>query len=175
MTSTLKWKFMVELLVCIIQPVPIRSLGFTGRSWFRHFGLLMFLRVYIAARLLRDKSTIYQNRHRAKDMGLRIHVGFMSSLRAELRRRPLFWMVWSIFGTIIVFTYVIFVMERYARFQGHEGNILTWNDSLWFVVATLTTVGAYDRRQCPALAVLCGMSSNERRLTLFVLPSDRVR
>ena len=135
----------------------------------------MFLRVYIAARLLRDKSTIYQNRHRAKDMGLRIHVGFMSSLRAELRRRPLFWMVWSIFGTIIVFTYVIFVMERYARFQGHEGNILTWNDSLWFVVATLTTVGAYDRRQCPALAVLCGMSSNERRLTLFVLPSDRVR
>jgi len=131
--------------VCILQPVPpMGAVTFPGRSWLRHLGLLMFLRVYIVARLLRDRSPMYRNRHRAKDLGLRMHVGLMSSIRAELRRRPLYWMLWSIFITIVMFTYIVFVMERYARFQGHTGNITTWNESMWFVVATLTTVGYGD-------------------------------
>ena len=155
--STLKWKFLAELIVCVLQPIPVRNFTFAGKTWLRHFGLLMFLRVYIAARVLRDKSNIYRNRHRAKDLGLRLHVGFMSSLRAELRRRPLFWMSWAISGTVVVFTYVVFVMERFARYNGSDGNIITWNDSMWFVVATLTTVGA--SRGCAALATLWTHSS----------------
>lgn len=56
--SSLKLKFCAELLICILQPLPTEyyksGIEFSGDSWFRHMGLLMFLRSYIFVRILRD-------------------------------------------------------------------------------------------------------------------------
>lgn len=58
--SSLKWKFSLEVAICIVQPPPwiVYTVEFPGDSWVRHIGLFMFMRVYMVARILKDTSLV---------------------------------------------------------------------------------------------------------------------
>ena len=55
----------LELLVCAIHPLPrmVRR-NVDSTLLHRQLGLLMFARVYLVGRILRNNSDVYRNRHR---------------------------------------------------------------------------------------------------------------
>lgn len=132
----------------------------------RQLGLLMFARVYLLGRAFRNSSAVYQNRHRCVFHGtgcatmhcsyesigraqllgkLPAHrVTFMVSLRAQLRSKPMYIVFPGLLATLLVFSYSIWTIERAYRGVGLDSNISTPTRAVWFVVATLTTVGYGD-------------------------------
>lgn len=105
----------------------------------------MFLRLYMWLRVMRDFSSLYRRRHQAALLHPTARQsGVMLTLRVLLAKRPVAVVVGSTLTVVFFFTYVIYVMEREAKFEGIDVSIDRVALSLWFVVATLTTVGYGD-------------------------------
>ena len=71
-------------------------------------------------------------------------VTFMVALRAQLRSGPMYIVFPGLVATLCVFSYSIWTIERAYRAAGIDSNIATPTRAVWFVVATLTTVGYGD-------------------------------
>lgn len=143
----LKFRFTLELLLLLVQPLPRAAATAVRGSWGRHLGLLYFLRLYIAARILRDHDFVYRHRHQGEYAGQMTarHIDFSVAIRAQLKRRPA-QILLSLLGLmIIVFTYAMYVIERDSLFRGvPDVTIKSMTTSLWFVIITLTTIGYGD-------------------------------
>lgn len=58
--SSLRNSFLLEMAILVTQPMPnvVLRQQFTGDSWVRHIGLLMFLKLYLVGRVMRDRSAM---------------------------------------------------------------------------------------------------------------------
>jgi hypothetical protein len=55
------WKVWLQVLICVIHPFPFSERVF---SWYTYeIGLLMYLRLHLLVRLIRDNSQIWVHRH----------------------------------------------------------------------------------------------------------------
>lgn len=107
--------------------------------------LACFLRLYQAARLVRDNSGVFRTRMaflRAKMSGpVRTRqdlAGWFFAFKVLFKREPLYIVSWLSGSMFIMFSYIIYVTEREYRPEFGLGS------ALWFTLVTMTTVGYGD-------------------------------
>jgi hypothetical protein len=143
--TTLKFKFTAEFLVLIITPIPGVSMV-QAFDWYPgdKIGLIMFLRLYLLVRVLRDFSSVYQKRFK-----------IVASHPEYQKTVPMFG--WSLTLRILFYTrttsmlllvtlistggaaFCIWVCERELN-----PSLLSYWNSLYFTVVTMATIGYGD-------------------------------
>eukprot|EP00742_Colponemidia_sp_Colp-10_P000375 GILJ01000412.1.p1 GENE.GILJ01000412.1~~GILJ01000412.1.p1 ORF type:complete len:525 (+),score=64.20 GILJ01000412.1:95-1669(+) len=130
----LAFGFVVEMLICAVHPIPYVPATDTP------CGIFIFFRLYLILRTLRNLTTTAK---------LRIELyGLQSSRKSTFSiatdtfefQRPPFLIVSSVVVWMAL-SFTVWVSEREM-----QTDLYTFQTSVWFIVATLTTVGYGDMR-----------------------------
>lgn len=110
--SHLRWKFLLEFLVHIVQPWPYCPVELEIPAvW------IAFMRVYLVLRAMRDCSNIYIYRHqlreeRRTDIPLKGKVGLLAAFRVMFWEHPAIFLMGALFFFGFIFTYIVYASER---------------------------------------------------------------
>ncbi|KYQ99752.1 hypothetical protein DLAC_03695 [Tieghemostelium lacteum] len=116
-STTLAPLFWGEMIVCLAQPLPFVS---GDNSWWKDpkWGLLMWLRLYMIARLIRDFSTIYNIRatiiRRFKNE-IPPKFNWSLSFKSILFKNPLSSCLLLSLAVLLITSHIIYVFEREAN------------------------------------------------------------
>jgi hypothetical protein len=145
--SSIKFKFFGELFVLLYTPVtPILLLDqFTSLGGFSDkLGVIMFFRIYLIVRVVRDCSELYLKRDEIKSHPKLKDspelFGWDPSFRSLIFNYPFQTFIVGNMVLILVFTFVIWVLERETNVQGKY-----FFDTVWSTAVTITNVGYGDR------------------------------
>ncbi|KAK3252237.1 hypothetical protein CYMTET_38455 [Cymbomonas tetramitiformis] len=136
--------FFIEVSLLLVMPIPFLPASEEHTDAQEILALLTFLRLYPVMRLFRDYSPIYKSRHKLKQMiSPAPKFGIPLSVKAALHQQglTLLWFTWFI--CLVIFGYVLYILERKHPDSMKEG----WdnfNNVLWFSAVTMTTVGYGD-------------------------------
>ena len=142
MTWRRGWKFFlfIELGLILTHPFP------TGTTWVydeKLLGSIMFLRVYLFARVLRDSSAIYRDRfallneRRFKQTGA-VEFNWLLSVKLLFVERMWTFTLVMTFFTWLAMSYIIWIFER------ESNQAYTIDVSVWMTAITMMTVGYGD-------------------------------
>ena len=109
--------FVVEVVFLVVQPVPAMP-----RSWFELVALLMFVKLYLLVRVLRDFSTAFSVREQLRQEGALPGVNWRLALKAVYAERPGRTLGVVCVGSILLFSFAIHVTDRddILAFQARE-------------------------------------------------------
>lgn len=108
----LRWKFLGEFLVHIVQPWPYCPVELEIPAvW------IAFLRVYLVLRAFRDHSQVYQMRHDIRsrasiDVPMKSKVGLTVAFRLMFWDHPALLLMVALFFFGFIFTYIVYASER---------------------------------------------------------------
>ena len=141
----------VEVLVLIVHPPPMTAAAGLPPG----AALLMLLRLYVGLRVLRDNSAYYRSASAQHSLGRRAAAGptAFTAIKSWFHTQPLTSAAVSTLGASLAAAYGIYVCENHRQqtvedwFDDGAGLSLAprgFGESLWLVIATMTTVGYGD-------------------------------
>jgi len=146
-TSLLR-KFVVEFLVLAITPVPFVESWYSfdfGRSFLHKLDLLMFLRLYLVVRVVRDYSTVYRKRTKIIVANLDYkkflpEFGWKLSFQMLFYHHTLAMLFMMAVSTTLIATFCIWIAER----DTDNKALATFYNALYFSLVTQMTIGYGD-------------------------------
>ena len=114
--SQFRWKLWVQCIVAIIHPVPYMS-QYTGIG--DEVGLLMFLRLQLIFRVIRDYSEIWLNRRSIKKLrafqSRTPDFNWWLSFKTVCFRSPIQFALTFAVCAVLIYGYCIYILERTAQ------------------------------------------------------------
>ena len=143
--------FALEFLFLVVQPVPAMP-----RVWFEIVSLIMFFKLYLFVRVLRDFSTAFSVRELLRQEGALPGVNWRLALKAVYAERPGRTLGVVCVASVLIFSFAIHVTDRddIIPFQVSEDALTS--RAVWFVLAKSGShIGVDAAIPCLAELFLC--------------------
>mmetsp|Transcript_37153 Transcript_37153/g.61596 ORF Transcript_37153/g.61596 Transcript_37153/m.61596 type:complete len:730 (+) Transcript_37153:330-2519(+) len=148
-SSDLFWPCVTECCICIIHVPPFVNMPFilhqTGLikesevPYDIHlFGLLMFLRIYLFGRWVKDHSQMFQASARLLTALNKVDLTFGFVMKTVFRRHPLRSLFCIISANLLISSYCLYMTDRVANPD------LNFFDAVWLLFIAMATVGFGD-------------------------------
>ena len=114
--SSFRWKLWLQCLICFFHPFPFFSPRLIPLHMSNKWGLLMFLRLHLAFRVIRDYSEIWLNRRSIKKLtafsSRTPNFDWWLSVKTLVYRNPIAFATSFYLFCIVVFGYSVYIHER---------------------------------------------------------------
>eukprot|EP01060_Flectonema_neradi_P014058 TRINITY_DN20785_c0_g1_i1.p1 TRINITY_DN20785_c0_g1~~TRINITY_DN20785_c0_g1_i1.p1 ORF type:complete len:797 (+),score=82.71 TRINITY_DN20785_c0_g1_i1:72-2462(+) len=143
-SSTLLWKFILEVGIHLLFPYP--WLAKTQPTMYHFLQLGMFLRLYLVARLLHTSSAAFRKRNFLRSFYFEFRkinwsIKWNITLKILFYEHSVFMVSLCTFVTLCISAFALFILER-KRQENHDFSEL--GNCLWFSFVTFTTIGYGD-------------------------------
>ena len=114
--SSFRWKLWLQCLICFFHPFPFFSPRLIPLHMSNKLGLLMFLRLHLAFRVIRDYSEIWLNRRSIKKLtafsSRTPNFDWWLSVKTMVYRNPIIFATSFYLFCILIFGYSVYILER---------------------------------------------------------------
>ena len=114
--SSFRWKLWLQCLICFFHPFPFFSSHLIPLHMSNKLGLLMFLRLHLVFRVIRDYSEIWLNRRSIKKLtafsSRTPNFDWWLSVKTMVYRNPIIFATSFYLFCIVIFGYSVYILER---------------------------------------------------------------
>eukprot|EP00762_Andalucia_godoyi_P006960 ANDGO_08296.mRNA.1 Potassium voltage-gated channel protein shk-1 len=140
--SSLRWKFLMELLAVLIVPIPFTTMDDPFQI---ECAGIMFARLYLWVRAVRDFSTIYVLRHLIRASNdffrrFRPKIGIRRSFKVLFYERTIFVSIVFLCFSLLISAFIIYTAERGEPHTNFDSYIT----AIWYTWAAASSTGYGD-------------------------------